>query len=227
MRLTPGSVIACKALLFDMDGTLIDSRIAVERIWKAWCDEHGVDWHYVLPRLHGVRLADSVRSFAPAGVDIAVETARLYQLELEQTDGIVPIPGAHELLASLPADKWTIVTSADRELAHARLQSAGIAPPPLMVCGDDVREGKPDPEGYMEGARRFGVAPADTLVFEDAAAGIDAGLGAGARVIAIAGDHPEELRDGVEWVTDLRTLRFAGIRDGLVELAVVESSADQ
>ncbi|TCV95663.1 sugar-phosphatase [Luteibacter rhizovicinus] len=221
MQLTAGRTIEARALLFDMDGTLIDSRIAVERIWKAWCEQHGVDWHYVLPRLHGVRLADSVRSFAPPGTDLVAETAHLYKLELEQTDGIVPIPGAIDLLASLPADRWTIVTSADRELAEARLKSAGIAPPERMVCGDDVAHGKPDPEGYLEGARRFGVTAGESLVFEDAAAGIEAGMRAGARVIALAGDHPEELREGIEWVPDLTWLRFDGVVGDKVRLAVV------
>jgi sugar-phosphatase len=221
MRLQSGTVIEASALLFDMDGTLIDSRVVVEKIWKRWCDENGIDWHTVLPRLHGVRMIDSVKMFAKPGMDIDAVFQRLYREEVEDVDGIVPIPGAHDLLASLPPAQWTIVTSADKVLATARLGAAGIVPPPLMVTGDIVRDGKPHPEGYLLGASRLHAAPADCLVFEDAKAGIDAGLAAGARVIAIAGDHPEEIPENVEWVTDLTALRVGGIVDGKVRLVVV------
>ncbi|AFC85294.1 HAD-IA family hydrolase [Frateuria aurantia] len=206
MRLSIGTIIPAKGLLFDMDGTLIDSRIAVEHIWQDWCRRHGVDWSYVKANLHGLRLRDSVRRFAPEGVDVVAETDFLYREELTHTDGIVPIPGAIDLLASLPATHWTIVTSADKELARARLGAAGVGEPPLLVGGDDVHHGKPDPQGYIEGARRLGVAPAETLVFEDAAAGIAAGRAAGARVIAVATDHPEEIPADIEWVPDLSAL---------------------
>lgn len=221
MRLQSGTVIEAQALLFDMDGTLIDSRVVVEKIWKRWCDENGIDWHTVLPRLHGVRMRDSVEMFAKPGMDVEAVYQRLYREEVEDVDGIVPIPGAAELLASLPRDAWTIVTSADTVLAKARLGAAGIVPPPRMVTGEIVTLGKPDPEGYLLGARRMGADPKDCLVFEDAKAGIDAGLAAGARVIAIAGDHPEEVPPNVEWVTDLTSLRFDGMRDGKVLLRVV------
>lgn len=220
MRLEPGQVIEAGALLFDMDGTLVDSRIVVEKIWKRWCDEHGVDWHYVLPRLHGVRMLDSVKMFAKPGMDIQAEYERLYREELEDVDGIVPIPGAVELLASLPTHTWTIVTSADTALAEARLRAAGIAPPPRMVAGEMVRNGKPDPEGYLLGAQRMRAAAAECLVFEDAKAGIEAGLAAGARVLAIAGDHPDEVPAQVAWVHDLTALRFDGLDGGKVRLAV-------
>ncbi|MDR6936707.1 HAD-IA family hydrolase [Luteibacter sp. 3190] len=221
MRLQSGTVIEAQALLFDMDGTLIDSRVVVEKIWKRWCDENGIDWHTVLPRLHGVRMRDSVEMFAKPGMDVEAVYQRLYREEVEDVDGIVPIPGAVELLASLPPEAWTIVTSADTVLAKARLGAAGIVPPPRMVTGEIVTLGKPDPEGYLLGARRMGADPKDCLVFEDAKAGIDAGLAAGARVIAIAGDHPEEVPPNVEWVTDLTSLRFDGMREGKVLLRVV------
>lgn len=220
MRLAPGTVIETRALLFDMDGTLIDSRAVVEKIWKRWCDENGIDWHDVLPRLHGVRMRDSVAMFAKPGMDVEAVYQRLYREEVEDVDGIVPIPGAPELLGSLPSDAWTIVTSADTELARARLGAAGIVPPEHMVTGEIVARGKPDPEGYLLGARRMGASPRDCIVFEDAKAGIDAGLAAGSRVVAIAGDHPAEVPGGVEWVVDLRTLRFDGRDDGRVRLIV-------
>ncbi|URL57686.1 HAD-IA family hydrolase [Luteibacter flocculans] len=220
MQLESGTVIEARALLFDMDGTLIDSRVVVEKIWKRWCDENGIDWHEVLPRLHGVRMLDSVKMFAKPGMDVQAVYDRLYREEVEDVDGIVPIPGAPELLAALPPDAWTIVTSADTVLAKARLGAAGIVPPPRMVTGEIVVNGKPDPEGYLLGAQRMGAVPAECLVFEDAKAGIDAGLAAGARVIAIAGDHPEEIAPGVDWIADLNALMFDGMYDGKVRLRV-------
>ncbi|MDF3982248.1 HAD-IA family hydrolase [Luteibacter sp. PPL201] len=221
MRLEPGTLIEAAALLFDMDGTLIDSRVVVEKIWKRWCDAHGLDWHAVLPRLHGVRMYDSVKEFTPAGLDVQAEYEALYAEEVNDVDGIVPIPGAPELLAALPPSAWTIVTSADTVLATARLGAAGIALPPRMVTGEIVTLGKPDPEGYLLGASRLQADPADCVVFEDARAGIEAGQAAGAWVIAIAGDHPEEIPQGVAWIPDLTVLRFDGIHEGKVRLRVV------
>ncbi|KJV25286.1 HAD-IA family hydrolase [Luteibacter yeojuensis] len=218
MRLETGLAIEAQALLFDMDGTLVDSRVVVEKIWKRWCDEVGVDWHDVLPRLHGVRMYDSIKQFAPPGVDIDAAYARLYREEVEDVDGIVPIPGALELLAALPPDRWTIVTSADTVLAKARLGAAGIIPPPRMVTGEVVTHGKPAPDAYLLGAERMGAPAPACLVFEDAKAGIDAGLAAGSRVIAIAGDHPGEVPATVAWVTDLTSLRYDGLHDGKVRL---------
>jgi sugar-phosphatase len=220
MQLESGTVIEAKALLFDMDGTLVDSRVVVEKIWKRWSEENGIDWHYVLPRLHGVRMIDSVKMFVKPGMDVDAVYERLYREELEDVDGIVPIPGAPGLLAALPPESWTIVTSADAPLAEARLRAAGIVPPPRMVTGEVVTNGKPAPEGYLLGARRMGAAPADCVVFEDAKAGIDAGLAAGARVVAIAGDHPGEVPGDVAWVTDLTALRFDGVHGGKVRLVV-------
>ncbi|HEY4093344.1 MAG TPA: HAD-IA family hydrolase [Luteibacter sp.] len=223
MRLEPGQAIEAQALLFDMDGTLIDSRVVVEKIWKRWCDEVGLDWHVVLPRLHGVRMYDSIKEFAPmAGQDVDAVYERLYREEVEDVEGIVPIPGALALLAALPPERWTIVTSADTVLAKARLGAAGIVPPPRMVTGEVVTLGKPDPEAYLLGAARMGAPASDCLVFEDAKAGIDAGLAAGARVIAIAGEHSFEVPGDVARIADLTALRFDGIHADKVRLQVVK-----
>jgi len=221
MRLTIGTELRARALLFDMDGTLIDSRESVEKVWQDWCLRNDVDWNYVQPRLHGVRLRDSVRRFAPPGADVDAITKELYEIELRTLDGIVALPGSKELLASLPAERWTIVTSADHELARVRLAAAGIEPPPRMVGGEDVIRGKPDPQGYLEGARRLDAEPAQSLVFEDALAGIEAGRAAGARVLALATDHEHDLPDGVDWLPDLSALRYQGEDEQGLRLVVV------
>ena len=221
MRLAVGTEIFAQALLFDMDGTLVDSRQLVETVWKNWCDAHDVDFDWVLPQLHGVRLVDSVRRFTPDGYDVELEIQTMYDIELRGTAGIVPIRGALELLRSLPTDRWTIVTSADQELARARLGVSGITPPPQMVGGDDVQEGKPHPAGYLEGARRLGYPAAQTLVFEDAVAGILAGQAAGARVLALATGHPGEIPEGVDWIPDMASLQYVGVSADGVQLRVV------
>lgn len=221
MRLAVGSELVAQCLLFDMDGTLIDSRAGVEALWKAWCEAHGVDFAHVLPLLHGVRLADSVRRFTPAGYDVEQEIRSMYQAELDDTSGVVVLDGSRELLAALPAHRWTIVTSADQELARARLRAAQVPAPETMVGGDDVDVGKPDPQGYLEGARRLGCAIDRSLVFEDAAAGIAAGQAAGARVVALATGHDGEIPEGVDWIPDLSVLRVIDSAADEVRLRVV------
>lgn len=221
MRLAVGTEIHAQALLFDMDGTLVSSRVMVEKLWRAWCEAHGVDFDDVLPQLHGVRLADSVRRFTPPGYDVEAEIRQMYDTELHCTDGVVPIAGARELLDSLPPARWTIVTSADHALAKVRLDVTGIAVPPKMVGGEEVTHGKPHPEPYLEGARRLGYAPSECLVFEDARAGIESGLAAGARVLALATGHEGEIPADVDWLPDLAALRFVDVGPQGVRLRVV------
>lgn len=221
MRLAVGSELVAEGVLFDMDGTLIDSRRGVEALWKAWCEAHGVDFTKVLPQLHGVRLADSVRRFTPDGYDVEHEIKAMYQAELDDTSGVVALAGTRELLAALPSDRWTIVTSADQELARSRLGAAQVPIPDTMVGGDDVQVGKPHPQGFVEGARRLGCAIGNCLVFEDAAAGIAAGQAAGARVVAVATGHEGEIPDDVEWIPDLSALELVEAGADQIRLRVV------
>lgn len=178
-----------------MDGTLLLSHAVIARVWGRWARLHGLDLGEILVAGRGRRIADTVQQFCPAGLTHAEETARLEREERDDTEGIVAMPGALALLDTLPSERWAIVTSADRPLADVRLRAAGINPPSVLISADDVIHGKPHPEGYIEAARRLGVSPDETVIFEDSAAGLAAARAAGARVIAIASSaecaHPD------------------------------------
>ena len=195
--------LACDALLFDLDGVLIDSSTAIVRNWRAWAGRHGIDVARITQVMHGVRSVETIRAVAPQ-LDAAQEAAWLTAREVADTDGVVPMPGARQLLAALPADRWTIVTSGSADLARARLQAAGLPVPAQIVTADDVTQGKPAPEPYLLGASRLGIAPERCLVVEDAPAGIQAGRSAGMRVLGIAATHAaaEVLAAGATVVVD-------------------------
>jgi len=176
------------ALLFDMDGTLLNSMAVVERVWGAWAVRNGIDPIAFLPSVHGVRAVDTISKLGLL-VDPVQEARDLAEAEIADVEGIVEIPGARAFLNALPPEKWAIVTSAPLELAARRLAAASIPLPRLMVTGEDVSAGKPDPQGYLLAAARLGVRPEDCLVFEDAPAGILAGKAAGAEVAVITGAH--------------------------------------
>jgi sugar-phosphatase len=175
------------AVLFDMDGTLVDSDAAVDRAWRAWAAEFGADPDAALAVAHGAPAERTVRLMLPGLTADGVASAAARQLELQYDDlsDVVATRGAHELLASLRLP-WAVVTSADPRLAKARLGAAGIEAP-VLVTVEDVRAGKPDPEGYLRAAELLGVAARDCLVVEDAEVGVAAGRAAGARVAALKG----------------------------------------
>jgi len=177
------------AFLFDMDGTLINSIRATERVWTRWALRHGLDVDAFLPTIHGVRCIETVRRQNLPGVDPEHEAAALTQAEMDDTDGVTAIDGVAALLASLPANRWAVVTSAPRALAERRLQAAGLPLPTLMVTSEDVTHGKPAPDCFLLAAKRLGVAARECLVFEDAPAGIQAAESAGASVIVISATH--------------------------------------
>jgi HAD superfamily hydrolase (TIGR01509 family) len=179
------------AVLFDMDGTLVDSDAAVERAWRTWAGEFGVDPTETIAGAHGSPADNTVRRMLPHLDADGVRTAAFRELELQYTDlnDVVALPGAPELLADLDARgvPWTIVTSADVRLAKARLDAARIVVPPLMVTVEDISAGKPDPEGFLLGAQRLGLAPQRCLVVEDSLPGITAGHAAGCPVASLRG----------------------------------------
>lgn len=171
------------ALLFDMDGVLIDSTPAVARVWRRWALERGFNPEEVVARAHGRPSLTTVREYLP-NADHETENREVERREIEDLEGVVPLPGALDLLASLPPQRWTIVTSCTRRLAEVRIKAAGLPVPPLWITSSDITNGKPHPEPYRKAAALLGFAAEDCVVVEDAPAGIRSGKAAGARVIA-------------------------------------------
>ena len=221
MRLSIGSELHAGVLLFDMDGTLVSSIAAVERVWRRWAAARGLDDDAVLAACHGRRLVETVRDFLPPGADHEAEARGLEAAEMKERDGIFALPGAAALLQALPPGRWAIVTSAHRELAEVRLGLAGLPIPEVLIAAGDVTAGKPDPEGFATAAARLGAGAAGAIVFEDAPAGLAAGKAAGFRTIALATTLPPEQLDGWEWIPDMSVLTLdAAHPDGALRLSV-------
>jgi sugar-phosphatase len=209
---------AYAAFLFDMDGTVLDSIAVAERVWGAWALRHGLDVETFLPTIHGVRAEETIRRQNLADIDVALETEAILRAEVGDVEGVIPIPGAEAFLRALPAERWAVVTSAQRELALRRMSAAGLPIPAVLITAEDVTRGKPAPDGYRLAAERLGVAAEACLVFEDAPAGLLAGEAAGADVMVITATHRHGLEtthatlagyDGVQIVVDQDGLRLA------------------
>jgi len=208
----------CKAILFDLDGVLIDSRGCVELVWRAWAVTHGLDADSILRVAHGRRTRETVADIAPH-LDIAAEVAILDQMEESETRGEEPIPGVAELVASLPQTQWAVVTSGGPAIAARRLRIAGIPKPSVMITAHDVRHGKPHPEGFLAAAARLGVAASDCLVVEDAPAGIGAARAAGMKVIAVLTTHTSDsLHEANALVPMAGDLLVQSIKGGWLEV---------
>ena len=195
------------AILFDLDGVLVDSNAVAERHWRLWAERHGLPVADVLADHHGVPTRQTMRRFLPdlSDDDLAREAFAKESVEADDLAGVAAFPGAAELLASLPPDRWTIVTSGTRRTATTRLEHLGLPTPRQLVTADDVANGKPDPEPYRTGAERLGIAPEDCLVFEDAPAGIAAGQAAGAKAIGLATSTGREALSAADAVADRLT----------------------
>ena len=198
----------CKAILFDMDGTLVDSTACVEATWERWARKHGIDLHHLLQISHGRRTVDTLMEVAPH-LDVESEARALEQEELSARDGIVAVGGASLLLRRLKTHQWAVVTSASRELATVRLQYAGLPMPPLLISGEDVSRGKPDPEGYLKAAGRLGVPYDRCVVVEDTPAGILAGRNAGMTVLALSTTFAPEHLLGALCAPDFNQVEFS------------------
>jgi sugar-phosphatase len=205
--------VTCSGLLFDLDGVLVDSTPAVARVWTKWALAHGFDPEETVRLAHGRPSLATIRDLLP-NADFAAENEVVLRGEIEDTAGVVPLPGARELLASLPPDLWAIVTSCSRPLAEVRLNAAGLPIPRHLLTSDDVTNGKPAPEPYLKGAALLGFPASKCMVFEDAPAGVLAGKAAGATVVAFR----TTTTDG-----ELETAGADWIVRGCSSLSVVES----
>ena len=185
------SLLKCKAILFDLDGTLVDSATRVERLWLDWSRKHDIDPHYLLQVMHGRRADETIRIVAPH-LPVQEEFQTLEAEEILDMDGVRPYARAHALLSQLSARQWAIVTSGTRRVAGARMAHVGLPAPDVFITADDVTRGKPAPDGYLLAARRLGLDPAECVVIEDAPAGIQAGRASGMRVIAVGTTLAEE-----------------------------------
>jgi mannitol-1-/sugar-/sorbitol-6-phosphatase len=209
----PGRIarLFCQAVLFDLDGVLVDSTATIEAAWRSWAARHGLDSEVVLRIAHGRRGLDTVRLVAPH-LDAASEVAEQNAHEARTTTGLAAAPGARALIEQLPPSCWAVVTSGVRAVAEHRLRTVGLPIPPVMVCADEVMRGKPDPEGFLAAAARLGVPPSACVVVEDAPPGLDAAHAGGMRAIAVATTYPPD------------ALRAADIVVGSLEAVTVRTS---
>lgn len=182
---------ACDAVLFDLDGVLVDSTAVVVRTWHVWAEKRGFDAERILEFAHGRKAAETIRMISP-DLDADFEVGELEHAEAANLDGVLEVEGARELLASLPSDGWTVVTSGTRSLAEGRMVHLGLPMPERFVAADDVSNGKPHPEAYLKGAEILNARPEACVVVEDAPSGIRAARAAGMRVVALATTYPAE-----------------------------------
>ena len=214
-----------RAVLFDLDGVLVDSMSLVERLLTRWARLQGLDPGLVLRTAHGRREADLVRTLAPAA-DVEAEIALMQHWQVTEFDGCAACEGAAGLTAALGTDRWAVVTSGSRAVATGRLRAAGLPVPRVLVTADDVANGKPHPEPYLTAAAALGLDAADCVVIEDAPSGAASGIAAGMRVIAVTGPPPRSA-DGfgdVHPVRSLAQVRVVGADEGTVVLAVPEAA---
>lgn len=193
--------IVCSAILFDMDGVLTDSTPAVARVWRQWASERGFDPDEVVRQAHGRPSLATVRDYLPHA-DHEVENREVERREIADVEGVIPLPGAIELLRALPGDRWAIVTSCTRPLAEVRARAAGLPEPACFITANDIIHGKPAPDPYLKGAEKLGFPASDCVVVEDAPVGIRSGKAAGCRVIGLTSlvERSELENAGADWI---------------------------
>jgi mannitol-1-/sugar-/sorbitol-6-phosphatase len=201
----------CSAILFDLDGVLVDSTRSVARQWRLWAEENNISPEKVLEIAHGRRTIEVVRILAPH-LDDKAEESKIEKREADDIDGVAVMPGAAELLKSIPDGRWCVVTSGTRYLATSRLRFAQLPIPRVLVAADDVQKGKPDPEPYLKGAELLKVKPADCLVIEDAPNGIRSAHAGGMKAIALTSTYPaSELQEADAVLQNLKQIRVRGV----------------
>ncbi len=209
------STFPCSAILFDLDGVLVDSTPSVSRQWSLWARENHIDPKKAVEIAHGRRTIESVRLLAPH-LDAEAETKKIENREVADNEGVVVMRGAAKLLESLPPNRWCVVTSGTRRLAASRLKVGDLPVPKVLISADDVVNGKPHPEPYLKGAKRLKMNPAECLVIEDAPPGIAAAHAAGMKVIALTTTYPASaLQDADAIVPALKDVTVSISDDGL------------
>ncbi len=204
------------AILFDIDGTLVDSTEAVNRSWLAFAESRGLDGDAILAVCHGRRSEDTLAEFLSPD-EVPTSLQELDALEMSDLYDVTPLPASRSLLEALPPDRWAAVTSGARPLMEKRLSVSGLPVPAVLVTAEDVSDGKPDPQGYLKAASDLGFDITRCLVIEDAPAGIGAGLNAGASVLGVATSHPaDELGDAHAVTLDLSYCDVVVEEDGLL-----------
>ncbi|MFF9000752.1 HAD family hydrolase [Streptomyces achromogenes] len=214
------TVLTCRALLLDMDGTLVNSDAVVDRVWRRWAGRHGLDGDEVMKVIHGRQGHASMALLLPGRPmeENLAENQRMLAEETADMEGVVEVPGAGAFLASLAGLPHALVTSADIGLATARMTAAELPMPEVRITAESVGASKPDPEGFLKGAAELGIDPADCVVFEDSGAGIAAGRSAGMRVVGVgprAVVHEPDVA-----VPDLSRVRVEAGGDGVLRLLI-------
>jgi mannitol-1-/sugar-/sorbitol-6-phosphatase len=217
-------VFTCRGILFDLDGVLVDSTAAVARVWRGWALEHGLNPEHVIDEAHGRRSIETVRALAPH-VEAEQENARVESMEIADRGGVTALRGAANLLRNLPADRFSVVTSATRALAIARMEHAGLPVPARFVSADDVTEGKPSSEPYLKGAALLGLAPQHCLVFEDTAAGIESARKAGMQVVALQTTYPARELTAADAVIGSLADVESRFEEGVINLSITPADA--
>jgi sugar-phosphatase len=214
----------CSAILFDLDGVLVDSTRSVDRFWRWWAGENGVDPENAVNVAHGRRTVETVRILKPE-LNAEVEAVKLEKIEAHRTDGVTVMPGAADLVGSLPRDRWCVVTSGTKYLATRRLAAGNLPVPDILVTADDVQNGKPDPEPYLKGAQLLGIDALQGLVVEDAPAGIRAAHAAGMKVIGLASTYkPEELSQADAIISTLADLKVR-VNGRQIQITIARSAS--
>jgi mannitol-1-/sugar-/sorbitol-6-phosphatase len=209
------TTLRCKAILFDMDGTLVDSTAIVEGAWGWWAERHGIPLSDVLQFSHGRPTLATMEQFLP-GRDHTAELLEMSIFEEAQLQGLVPVPGAIRTVQSVQGGAWAVVTSAPRRLAEVRLEATGFPLPKVLVPADEIERGKPDPQGFLLASRHLGIAAEDCLVFEDTQPGLDAGVRAGMQSVALLTTFTRD-QLSTEWaVRDFNDVRVTREGDGLL-----------
>ena len=215
-------VFVCRAVLFDMDGVLVDSTPCIERHWSDWAKLHGKDLAEITKVAHGRKTIETLKIIAPE-LDIAAEAAALSLLGETDLNGVSVIPGANDLLASLPEDQWAIVTSSPRAVALARLTHCRLPIPKTLITADDIQRGKPAPDCFLTGASALHCPPENCVVIEDAPSGIDAAIAAGMQVIAVVSTHTQAQLQAANAVVNCIPDIQARQCDGEIELRAIDN----